>query len=488
VYSLREVSCDFPNGRPTPEDRTYTSTAIDSLIANLSPLLSDPDLAVLLSNCLPNTLDTTVEYHGEAPDWAGLDSFVITGDIQALWLRDSANQIIPYAPYIAQDDSLKALFQGLINRQAHSILIDSFANAFNFNASGAGAQTDIRKPPMTKAVFEGKYEIDSLCAFLKLSYWFNFYGELSSGDYSAVYDGTWYNAVTTLLDTINVMMTTNGLSEEQPYLFSRMTTVATDTLYNNGKGPPAKIIGMSRQLFRPSDDAVTLPFNIPGNAMACTELTHLVDLLSTIGGHHELKSYAADTKETLCAALSAELAKGQLIPFEVDGYGSRYFMDDANIPSLLSLPVLGYMGASNPSYVATRDFVLSTENPYYFTGPEGHGIGGPHEGYNMTWPMAIITTAMTSDDDEEILDCLQMLKDSARRTGFMHEAFNVNNVNDYTRSWFAWANGLFGEMMLQLVLTKPHLVIGSDPETVALAQSYVKPPVCLEAQRNVLVK
>jgi len=495
TVQVSAVLCEFPEARPPVGDRTYTSTAIDSLISNLSPLLSDPDLAVLLSNCLPNTLDTTVNYFGQAPDWDGLDSFIITGDITALWLRDSANQIIPYAPYIAQDESLKELFQGLINRQAHSILIDSFANAFNFNASGDGAQTDIRKPPMTRAVFEGKYEIDSLCAFLKLSHWYNYYGQLSASEYAVVYDETWYSAVNKLLDTVSIMMATNGLSEEQPYLFQRMTTVATDTLYNNGKGPPAKIVGMSRQLFRPSDDAVTLPFNIPGNAMACTELTHLLDLFDIIDGatetrhvrHAELKSYATETKNSLCAALSAELAKDEVIPFEVDGFGSKYFMDDANIPSLLSLPVLGYMSTSNPSYLATRNYVLSTENPYYFTGPEGHGIGGPHEGYNMTWPMAIITTVMTSDDDAEIMECLQMLKDSARRTGFMHEAFNVNNVNDYTRSWFAWANGLFGEMMLQLVLTKPHLVVGTDAEVVALAQSYVQPPVCLEAQRNTIV-
>lgn len=490
------VLCAIPEARPPLNNRTYTSTAIDSLIDNLKPLLSDPDLAVLFSNCLPNTLDTTVNYFGDAPDWYGLDSFIITGDITALWLRDSANQIIPYAPYIAQDDSLKVLFQGLINRHSHSILIDSFANAFNFNASGAGAQTDVRKPPMTKAVFEGKYEIDSLCAFLKLSFWFNYYGKLSTSEYAVVYDETWYSAVEELLDTINVMMTTNGLSEVQPYLFSRMTTVATDTLYNNGKGPPAALVGMSRQLFRPSDDAVTLPFNIPGNAMACSELTHLGDLLEIIQGVagmssgrlSELKAYASETRDTLCAALSEELIKNDVLPYEVDGFGSKYFMDDANIPSLLSLPVLGYMSTLNPRYVATRNFVLSTSNPYYFAGLQGHGVGGPHEGYNMTWPMAIITAVMTSNDDAEILECLQMLKDAAYRTGFMHESFNVNDVNDYTRSWFAWANGLFGEMMLQLVMTKPHLVVINDPETIALAQSLVQPPVSLVAQQNVLVK
>jgi uncharacterized protein len=125
-------------------------------------------MQTLLQNCLPNSLDTTILYSSsDIPD-----SFVITGDIEALWLRDSTNQILPYVPYASEDPALVTLIEGLINRQANSVLIDVFANAFNYNASGAGHQDDIRTPRMTPSVFEGKYEIDSPAAFLKLSYWY----------------------------------------------------------------------------------------------------------------------------------------------------------------------------------------------------------------------------------------------------------------------------------------------------------------------------
>ena len=214
-------------------------------------------------------MDTTVKYYGAAQNWEGTDSFVITGDINALWLRDSGNQVIPYIPYISEDQALKDLFQGLINRHAHSVLIDSFANAFNFNASGAGSQRDIRYPPMTKSVFEGKYEIDSLCAFLKISFWYNYYGNLSEDEVNTVYNADWFAAVAKLLDTVQVMIVTNGQSESQPYHFQRVTAVATDTLMLSGLGTPAGINGLTRSLFRPSDDAVTLPYNIPGNSFYC---------------------------------------------------------------------------------------------------------------------------------------------------------------------------------------------------------------------------
>ena len=199
------------------------------MIAKVSPLFIDNELATLFSNCLPNTLDTTVNYYGTATSWDGLDAFIITGDITALWLRDSANQVIPYIPYISEDSHLKDLFIGLINRHAHSILIDSFANAFNFNASGDGHQDDIRTPPMGPGVFEGKYEIDSLCAFLKISYWTHYYGNLTNVEIDTIYNDIWIDAVGELLSTVEVMITNSGEDRNAPYMFSRDTTAALDT-------------------------------------------------------------------------------------------------------------------------------------------------------------------------------------------------------------------------------------------------------------------
>ena len=235
--------------------------------------------------------------------------------------------------------------------------------------------------------------------------------------------------------------------------------------------------------------------------MICVELTHVQELLSRLEG---LTSSSADsttvqkllkqaklTATGICSALNDVLHKAQVtdsaLPFEVDGFGGQYFMDDANVPSLLSLPVLGYLSSANKQYTATRANILSLENPYYFSGTQGAGIGGPHEGVNYTWPMALITQAMTSSDDAEIQWCLDLLVRSSAGTGLMHEAFDVNNVNRFTRTWFAWANGLLGELLLQLIVTKPHLVLVDDAEAVKTAQAAVKVPICLAAQSEVLV-
>ena len=190
----------------------------------------------------------------------------------------------------------------------------------------------------------------------------------------------------------------------------------------SGRGPPAKVNGLSRSLFRPSDDGVTLPFNIPGNAMACTELLHIKDMLgddkavaaaSALDVDLEnLVKLLSSVSDGICSALDVLIEKASssqdgphagVLPYEIDGYDSSYFMDDANVPSLLSLPVLGYMPRSSAIYQKTRDFVLSNRNPFYYGGKEGEGIGGPHEGYNMAWPMAIINQAMTSDSDSEVM-------------------------------------------------------------------------------------
>jgi meiotically up-regulated gene 157 (Mug157) protein len=192
----------LPNQRPDYEKRTYHSSAIDNMIDSLKPLFLSEDVATIFANALPNTLDTTVSYSTPNPSQVShgeLDSFVITGDIDALWLRDSMNQVIPYIPYSAEDTELQYLLEGLINRHAKSVLIDPFANAFNFNASKDGHKSDIRTPPMTAQVFEGKYEIDSLAAFLKLSYWYWYY----AGDAALVrfVDSTWLSAAQTTLST-----------------------------------------------------------------------------------------------------------------------------------------------------------------------------------------------------------------------------------------------------------------------------------------------
>lgn len=229
--------------------------------------------------------------------------------------------------------------------------------------------------------------------------------------------------------------------------------------------------------------------------MICVEITHLTTLLthlqksSTTQDQTKITSLLTSAQNiggTICNALKGFLDTKEAIPYEVDGNGGAYYMDDANVPSLLSLPVLGFVSSEHTAYEKTRDYVLSSRNPFYYKGTAANGVGGPHVGTNMTWPMAIVVRAMTSTSEEEIATCLDMLLSNTAGTGLMHESFNVNNGNQYTRSWFAWANGLFGELVLQLIVTHPTLVLKDDEATIKLAQSLVKTPVAIEAQKSAL--
>eukprot|EP01036_Dinobryon_divergens_P024671 gene24671-33142_t len=492
------------DNRPLPSDRKFTSVVIDDLLKSLTPYFKNQDLAQLFVNCLPNTLDTTVYFSGDITVGNDMmkDSFVITGDITALWLRDSMNQVMPYIPYASQDPELLSMVEGLIGRHARSVMIDSFANAYNFNASGDGHQSDVRTPPMTASIFEGKYEIDSLCAFLKLSYWtwkltsdqVLFRMAISPSKAVDESDSEWLRAVEKTIDTIRTMQLDDGKSKDHvAYMFQRNTVDPTDSLMMGGRGPPGLPNGLSRSAFRPSDDACTLPYNIPGNAMACVELGHVQEMLRRLVSSdsksrriESLLSSAASLQSTICNSLTSLVAAAEkdtgVLPYEVDGYGDAYHMDDANVPSLLSLPLLGFLSADHPVYRATRQFSLSARNPYFFNGTAGQGVGSPHgRGYNYTWPIGIVVRAMTSDSDEEIQHCLDMLVRSAKDTGFMHESFNVDDPSDFTRSWFAWANGLFGELILQLIVQRPHMILVSGPQAAAAAQA-VQPPVSMLSQ------
>jgi len=159
-----------------------------------------------------------------------------------------------------------------------------------------------------------------------------------------------------------------------------------------------------------------------------------------------------DTTDSLAPAASSIYA------FEVDGYGGQTIMDDANIPSLLALPYLGYTSRTDPLYLATRAVLLSPSNPYYFNGTAGSGIGGPHVGLDYIWPMSLIARALTSTSDEEIMYCLNTLKVSSAGTGWLHESYHKNDVLEFTRPWFAWVNGLYGQLIMQLAVERPHLI------------------------------
>lgn len=439
----------FVSKRPPVERRKFTSPAVEALIVATKKKIADPELAWLFENCFPNTLDTTVEV-GRLDGFE--DTFVVTGDIDAMWLRDSSAQVWPYLPLAAKDEALRKLFRGLIRRQSRCISIDPYANAFLPDPKAKStldwAQAD--DTDMRPGVAERKWEIDSLCYPVRLAhgYW------QTTGDREP-FDDSWREASKLIVRTFREQQRKDGPG---PYHFQRQSPHPSESQFLKGYGNPTRPVGMIHQMFRPSDDATLYPFNIPGNLFAVITLRRLAQMHASLYGD---TTFAAE-----CNALADEVAnaieqygvvkgeQGDYWAYEVDGYGQQLFMDDANVPSLLALPYLECT-PRDARYARTRAQVWSTHNPYFFKGKAAEGIGGPHEGLRMIWPMSIMMKAFTTDDVAEIRQCLTWLKTTHAGTGFMHEAFDQDDPATYTRSWFAWANTLFGELIVHLAGTTP---------------------------------
>jgi len=440
----------FTSHRPPVAKRKFSSAAVEAEIARVQAKIGDPELAWMFGNCYPNTLDTTVQMdtlHGKP------DTFVITGDIDAMWLRDSSAQVWPYLPLAAKDESLRRLYRGLIRRQALCIAIDPYANAFLPDPRGKTtlewAQHDLTD--MKPGVAERKWEIDSLCWPIRIAhgYW------KATGD-RAPFDDDWRGAMHLVLATFRAQQRKHGPG---PYHFQRASAVPTDTVPLGGYGNPAKPVGLIWSMFRPSDDACIYPLFVPANAYAVVSLRQLAEMSRALHGD---AAFAADC-EALASEVQTALEQHAVMhedgedfwAYEVDGYGNQLFMDDANVPSLLSLPYLGFCGRDDARYQRTRARAWGGRNPYFFRGKTAEGIGGPHEGLRMIWPMSLMVRALTSDDAGEIRQCLHWLKTTHAGTGFMHEAFDQDDPAHFTRPWFAWANSLFGELIVQLAARRP---------------------------------
>ena len=399
----------------------------------------------MFENCFPNTLDTTVHY-GENPDGTP-DTFVDTGDIAAMWLRDSGAQVWPYVQLAGKDKKLRKMLAGVINRQIKCINIDPYANAFNQVPDSKGPWMS-DETAMKPELHERKYEIDSLCYPIRLAfeYW------KTTGD-TSVFGSEWLKAVENILKTFREQQKKEGRGS---YKFLRVTDRALDTMNNAGWGAPVKPVGLIASAFRPSDDATTFLFLIPSNFMAVSSLRKAAEILLKVnkeaGLAKECTALADEVSEALKKyAVYNHPKYGKIYAYEVDGFGNHLLMDDANVPSLLAMAYLGDVSQDDPIYQNTRRFVWSEDNPYFFRGKAGEGIGGPHIGYEMVWPMSIMMRAFTSKDDKEIKESIEMLMNTDAGTGFMHESFNKDDANNYTREWFAWQNTLFGELIIKLV-------------------------------------
>lgn len=476
----------FPFMRPPPECRTFVSESVETIIADLKAKVKDDDLARLIENCLPNTLDTTILWHIDSftPKRFAPQTFVVTGDIHAEWLRDSARQLSVYQPFVKYDSKLRDLIKGAINTQIVYLLNSPYCNAFH-PPPGSGikkgdtAMDSVYPKPDWSQVFECKYELDSLASFLTLS---NEY-YVNSGDTSFV-TNEWLEAYHRLLVVLKresqpSFSPTTGQALNFYYAFQRQTNIGSETLPLGGVGNPVNFdTGLIRSAFRPSDDACILQFFVPGNIHILTELENLRK--NFLNDEVTLTSISADLSRTIemtdefISSISQGIEKyaivnhpefGQVYAYEVDGYGSTVFMDDANIPSLLSLPDMGYLDKSDKVYQNTRKMILSKSgNPYFLKGKFFEGIGGPHIGIYNAWPMSLLMAIRTSDDDEEIVRNLKLVMESTGGLGLMHESVHVNAVEgmSFTRPWFAWCNSEFGKTILYLAKHKPHLIFKEE--------------------------
>ena len=431
-----------------PATRTFVSKSVETQLAAVATDITDTKLREMFVNCYPNTLDTTVK-----PAADGSEAFIITGDINAMWLRDASGQLYPYTALASGDTALRKLIASVIRRQTQCLLTDVYANAFNMTATGEGWHDDLTT--MRDEVYERKWELDSPCYAIRLAY---AYWQQTHD--TSPFGATWHSAMQLVYDTMREQQRYQGRGQ---YKFQRKTHVPTDTQQGYGWGAPVRPCGLIFSAFRPSDDATTYGFLIPSNMMAVVSLRQLAEMLTAIA--HD------DTLAGECRALADEVDAaiqrvgivehpryGRMYAYEVDGYGNALLMDDANVPSLLSAPYLGYCAADDEIYQHTRSFCWSHDNPYYYSGRDGQGIGGPHVGAGYAWPMSIIMRGLTADSPDEVSDCLRQLCNTDGGTAMMHEAFSVNDQNDYTRQWFAWANSLFGELVIRVHDRHPDLL------------------------------
>ncbi|KZT37646.1 hypothetical protein SISSUDRAFT_1062661 [Sistotremastrum suecicum HHB10207 ss-3] len=450
----------LPFMRPPPECRTFTSSAVEKVVDDMNKLIANPDLARLFENTFPSTLDTTIKYFNQTENVA----FIITGDISAQWLRDTTNQLAHYRALLPLDPNLQALVKAIINTEARWIAEYPYCGAFQpppesglsptFNPWAAGVTVN---PPVNNlTVFECKYELDSLSGFLKLSriYW-QYTNDLTFAN------DKWTAAISQMFRVIEEQSQAT-FDEEFNFISYYNWTGGADSLSppvnNYGNAEPKAYTGMVGTHHRPSDDLSTFAFLTPANAMLSTELMHQVEILDLIGDSNT-SALAREWSARIESAIWDTSIVDGIFAYESNGFGGQYVMDDANVPSLLSLPYLGFLDRSDATYRKTKDILMSRKNPYYAAGAGFVGVGGPHADAWHPWPMSLISAIYGTDDDDEIREMLYMIVNNTSGLGLIHESVSIYNSSSYTRPWFAWANSYFAEMVLDLAERKPHLIL-----------------------------
>ncbi|MBC1946849.1 glycoside hydrolase family 125 protein [Listeria welshimeri] len=413
---------------------------IQSSTEKIKKEINNQKLAEMYERCMENTLDTTIKIRE-----SGL-TFILTGDIPAMWLRDSVCQVRPFLIFAKENEEIESMLIGLSKEQVSLVGIDPYANAFNETPNEAGHQAD--KTEMHPQVWERKYEIDSLCYPIQLAYliW-KITGRTEQ------FDAAFFK----MLQTIFAVWEVEQHHEtKSPYRFERMDCVPSDTLKRDGLGTKTAYTGMLWSGFRPSDDACEYGYLIPSNMFAVVVLGYAKEIIETFyPSEKETVRQAVTLKNDIQLGIEKfgtynHPTFGEIFAFEVDGLGNQLLMDDANVPSLLSMPIINYLEKESPIYQNTRKFILSKSNPYYFEGELAKGIGSPHTPAGYIWPIGLAIQGLTASDESEKLAILQMLLETDAGTGLMHESFHPDHPEDFTREWFSWANMMFCELVLDV--------------------------------------
>ncbi|HFI0419309.1 TPA: glycoside hydrolase family 125 protein [Streptococcus suis] len=424
----------------------YTKEIIVKWLTDIQKKTADhTSWGSVFERCYTDTLDRTISQLEDGT------TFVLTGDIPAMWLRDSTAQVKPYLALAGKDEILRQMIVGLVERQMAFILMDPYANAFNQAANGHGHQTDHTQ--MGPWIWERKYEVDSLCYPLQLAYllW------KATGETSH-FNQTFFGAA----EKIVQLWKLEQHHEDSPYSFERDTDRLEDTLTHQGKGAPCAYTGMTWSGFRPSDDACIYPYLIPSNMFAVVVLGYLGEIAEQFASEEfsDLAEGARRLAQEIDQGIRTfGLTKNQagetIFAYEVDGLGNQSIMDDPNVPSLLAAPYLGYCQKDDPIYLATRRTILSQENPYYYQGDYAAGLGSSHTFYRYIWPIALAIQGLTTDDKEEKARLLDTMVACDGGTGLMHESFHVDDPTLYSREWFSWANMMFCELVLDYYDIRP---------------------------------
>lgn len=411
-------------------------SSVRRLMDQMKELAADhPKWAAVFENCFSDTLLKAVK---EKEDGT---TYVLTGDIPAMWLRDSTAQVRPYLALAAEDDTIGSIIAGLVRRQFFYINIDPYANAFNETANGHGHQSDATD--MGPWIWERKYEIDSLCYPVQLAYllW-------KKSGRTDQFDSSFHSGIIKILE----VWETERDHSKSSYRFERQNCVESDTL-KAGVGSPVAVTGMLWSGFRPSDDCCHYHYLVPSNMFAVVVLGYLEELYLELFENPALASRIATLRDGIESGIRQyAVVKNEngedIYAYEVDGLGNYTIMDDSNVPSLLSAPYLGYGSCEDPVYLNTRKTILSPANPYYYEGEYAKGIGSQHTPERYVWPIALSLQGLTAFDKKEKERILDLLCRIDAGTLQMHEGVCVDDPEKFTREWFSWSNMMFCELLM----------------------------------------